>query len=618
MTFAEPDWLFCLLLIPVMLVLIWKADQRSRNRLQKLIAPRLLPQLTDRVSNGLRLLKRLLFVSALACFLIGMARPQFGFLDQQVTQRGRDIVLAIDTSKSMLTRDTVPDRLTRAKLAAQDILGAMNGDRFGLVAFAGTAQVEAPLTVDYQTVIDAISDLSTATVEKGGTDISAAIRSAEFALGKSETNYRALVLLTDGEDLDEDSVAAAKEAGNQSIRIFTVGIGTKEGGTIPLDANEEQSLRDRNHQIVRSHLDEARLEQIASETGGFYVHLDSNASSRLIRDGLERLDKSNNDERSTRIPIERYRWPLTLGLLLLFGSAILNDRKKTTTKSGSLALNIVPALLLAFSGSLRAENAAGLYSKGDFDGALQSFQEKLKNDPDSAELNLGAGNSYYRLQKYDEAFESYSKAMMSPDRILRENAYYDAGNSLFLKGNETKEIEHQLTRYYDARYQYHQALDLNPQDDQAKKNLRLLEQRIKEAEQKREEKQKRSRRSKGGRKRGQKDNGKQGSKSDQPGQPGQEGQSDDPSEDGDDSGSGAPDENDSDSAVPEPTPKKEGQLQENGAPEPDAKSEDKAAPQNDGKMSADEALGLLDSLRDEGQRLDLSRKKTDRGVLRDW
>ena len=236
MSFGEPTWLWGLLVLPLLAALIVYNDRRRQARLRQLVAVRLLPELTDAVAQLRMLAKRILFLGALCAFLIAVARPQFGFVEQNFAQRGRDIVLAIDTSKSMLSTDFAPDRMTRAKLAAQDIMDAMKGDRFALVAFAGAAQVEAPLTVDYQTVLDAINQLDTKTVERGGTDITSAIQSAELALGKSEGPYRAMVLLTDGEDLEEDAVAAAKHAASYGIRIFTVGIGTKEGSAIPIDS----------------------------------------------------------------------------------------------------------------------------------------------------------------------------------------------------------------------------------------------------------------------------------------------------------------------------------------------------------------------------------------------
>ena len=623
MTFGEPIWLWGLLVLPFLAALIVSGDRRRQARLARLVATRLLPELTDSVAPWRLLAKRMLFLGALATFLIAVARPQLGFVEQDFMQRGRDIVLAIDTSKSMSSTDYSPDRITRAKLSAQDIMSAMKGDRFGLVAFAGAAQVEAPLTIDYQSVLDAINQLDTKSVERGGTDITSAIQSAEMALGKSEGPYRALVLLTDGEDLEEDSVAAAKHAASYGIRIFTVGIGTKEGSTIPIDHEHQGYLRDRDGQIVHSQLDEDRLRKIAQQTGGFYVHLENGSISRLISDGLLKLGEGNIDERSVRIPIERYRWPLTFGLFLLLFAAALGDRRKESRVSRPPVESAVGAVMLALMLSARATTAIDRYNQGDYDGAVEKFREELKHDPASPAINFNLGDASYRLQKYDEAFEAYAKAMVSSDPTLRQKAYYNGGNALFMQGNSAQNIEQQLSSYYDARYQYHQALDLNPGDEQARKNLSLLEERIKQAEKQKEQEQQRQRTQQRQRKqRSKQQQGSMGQKPDQRSQGGSGGtQPDDEQTPGDqqkdptDSTEGG---NESDPRdEPTPGPKKDGQLREM-TPSDQQQQMHRPGDSKPGQMSDEEALGLLDSLKDEGDRIDLMRRKTDRGVLRDW
>jgi len=630
MTFGQPALLWCLLALPLLAALIIHNDRRRQRRLEQLVAARLLSQLTDPVARLRQLIKRGLFLGALVAIVVALAQPQFGSVEQGFEQHGRDIVLAIDTSKSMLSTDYAPNRLARAKLAAQDILDAMVGDRIGLIAFAGTAQVEAPLTIDYQTVLDAITQLDTKTVERGGTDISSAIHSAELALGKSEGFYRAMVLLTDGEDLEEDAVEAAKEAATYGIRIFTVGIGTKEGSTILVDPDHQEVLRDRSGQIVRSRLDENRLREIAAQTGGFYVHLENGSTARLIGDGLRKLSEGKIDERSTRIPIERYRWPLTLGLLLLLLSAALSDRRKEARARGHLVQRAVPAVMLALVLNAHANPALECYDQGDFDGALENLREELKHDPDSPRINFNFGDAAFRLQKYDEAFEAYSKAMVSSDPALQEKAYYNAGNTLFMEGNHAQDLEQQLSNYYDARYQYHQALDRNPGDEQAKKNLRLLEERIKEAEKEKEEQQLRQRtqrrQSQGKRKQRNRNKQQQGQMGQTPDQQSESGSGKSESDDqqtpgGQQQSPSEPDESDNDDQPqdePTPGPKKDGQLREITPSDEQKRQMPLPEEARPGLMSEDEALGLLDSLKDESDRIDLMRRKTERGILRDW
>jgi Ca-activated chloride channel homolog len=629
MTFGEPALLWCLLALPLFAALIMHNDRRRQKRLEQLVAVRLLPELTDPVGRLQTLIKQALFLAALAAFVLALARPQLGSVEQNFEQHGRDIVLAIDTSKSMLSTDYAPNRLTRAKLAAQDILDSMRGDRIGLIAFAGTAQVEAPLTTDYQTVLDAITQLDTKTVERGGTDITSAIHAAELALGKSEGSYRALVLLTDGEDLEENAIAAAKDAASFGIRIFTVGIGTKEGALIPVDPDRQELLRDRDGQTVRSRLDESRLRAVAEQTGAFYVHLENGAMSRLIDSGLRKLGEGKIDDRSTRIPVERYRWPLIFGMLLLLLSAALNDRRK---KQGPARRTPVPSTLalILLASILNAHANSGLdhYNQGDFDKALENFREQLKHEPDSPTINFNLGDANYRLQKYDEAFEAYSKAMVSSDPVLQEEAYYNAGNSLFMEGNHAQDLEQQLSNYYDARYQYNQALNRNPGDEQAKKNLRLLEERIKDAEkqkeeeQQRQQKQQRQRRKPKSRNRNQQQEGQKGQKPGQQSEPGSEGSDPDDQQTPGDQQLGPSDQNQSgadDQPQDEPpSPKKDGQLREITPSEEQKQQMQQLQESKPGMMSEDEALGLLDSLKDESDKIDLMHRKTDRGVLRDW
>jgi Ca-activated chloride channel family protein len=630
MMFGEPALLWCLLVLPLLASLTIYNDRRRKRRLEQLVAERLLPELTDTVAQSRKMINRLLFLGALASLILAIARPQFGFVEQNFEQHGRDILLAIDTSKSMLSTDYAPNRLARAKLAAQDIVDAMKGDRIGLIAFAGTAQVQAPLTVDYQTVFEAINQLDTKTVERGGTDITSAIHSAELALGKSGGVHRAMVLLTDGEDLEEDSVAAAKEAASYGIRIFTVGIGTKEGSTIPIDPDRQEIIRDRNGQTVRSRLDESRLRQIAEQSGAFYVHLENGSTSRLIATGLRKLSEGKIEERSMRIPVEHYRWPLAFGLLLLLLSATLSPRRKEAQLRRLPIHGAAAVTILVLVANARANSGLDRYNQGDFDGALGNFREELKNDPNSPTANFNLGDAAYRLQKYDEAFEAYSKAMVSSDPALQEKAYYNAGNSLFLEGNHAQDLERQLSNYYDARYQYHQALDRNPGDEQAKKNLNLLEERIKDAEKQKEAQQRRQRTQQGQsqRKRRQRNRNKQqqgqmGQNPDQQSEPGSGetspedhqtpgGQQQSPSDSDDDR---EDDQSQNDSA---PDPKKNGQLREMTPSDEQKQQMPLPRESTPGLMSEDEALGLLDSLKDESDKIDLMRRKTDRRVLRDW
>lgn len=626
MMFAEPLVLFALLLLPLILFIMWRGDRVASKRLGEIVSPRLLGGLTNSALPFFRLARRFLLLSAIACFLLALARPQWGFSELSVTHRGRDILLAVDTSKSMLANDVVPNRLTRAKLAAEDLVHAMPGDRFGLIAFAGESQAEAPLTLDSSTVLDALAKLNTNTVERGGTDFAAAIRGAEQALGKQPGAYKAVVLFTDGEELDEDGLAAAKDAAKFGIRIFTVGVGSPEGSAVPSESGS--LLRDRNGEVVRSKLDEQFLKQLAEETGGIYSRLSPTTIPRLVSDGLRKLSEGNIDERSFRKPIERYQWPLSIGLLCLFLSAIVSERgKKSSVSRGALsAASALFVYLGSSTTSALAANGLDLYNRGDFEGALNSFQEQLQQDPKSPVTNFNAGNAAYRLDKYDEAFESYAKTLESRDPSLRQKAYYNAGNSLFKEGDGQDELERRLTNYYDARYLYRQSLSINPQDEPTKKNLALLEERIKQTEAERDQQRKRQMRQNRSRSRRQKRKQPNQNGQSQPGQepqdqmsPGGSDEDQEQSGDSDDTDTDQPGNQGQQDTQPGPTPdKKKGDLRELDPSDKLQDQKSNQAPQPGDGMTRDEALGLLDSLRSEEDHVDLTHRKREHGVSRDW
>src|SRR5439155_26723540 len=191
--------------------------------------------------------------------------------------KGLDLLFAVDTSRSMLSNDVQPNRLERVKLAAQDLVSQLQGDRVGLIAFAGRAFLQAPLTIDYEAAVESINDLDTKTIPEGGTNISEAIALATQTFGKSETGNRALIIFTDGEELKGDASKSAKAAADAGLHIFTIGVGTPEGSLIPIIGEDGGTafVKDSSGQVVKSKLDEKRLREVAQAGGGFYLHLES-------------------------------------------------------------------------------------------------------------------------------------------------------------------------------------------------------------------------------------------------------------------------------------------------------------------------------------------------------
>ena len=213
MKFAQPIWLLAGLIACA--ALIWRYrrfDARQRTELKKFASESLIAQLTTSVSPARRQLKRALVVAGVACLALALARPLVGFRWDEAKRKGLNLLFAVDTSRSMLAQDVKPDRLTRAKMAVEDLLAKMDGDRVGLIAFAGNAFLQCPLTLDYDAFRQSLDVLDTKIIPRGGTDIASAIHEAEAALEGKGNNERILVLLTDGEDLEGSALEAARAA----------------------------------------------------------------------------------------------------------------------------------------------------------------------------------------------------------------------------------------------------------------------------------------------------------------------------------------------------------------------------------------------------------------------
>src|SRR5437899_12213483 len=237
----------------------------------------------------------------------------------------------------MLSNDVQPDRLERVKLAVQDLVNELQGDGVGLIALSGRAFLQAPLTIDYDAVVEAINDLDTKTIPEGGTNISSAIALATQSFGKSATGNRAFVVFTDGEDLSGDAVKTAKEAANAGVRIFTVGVGTPQGSLIPVtgDDGETTFVKDSAGQVVKSKLDDKRLSEIAQATGGFYLHLENGPRTmqQIQSEGLAKMQAAEMDVRLSRRPIERYEWPLVAALIALALSILIRSEERRVGKA---------------------------------------------------------------------------------------------------------------------------------------------------------------------------------------------------------------------------------------------------------------------------------------------
>lgn len=655
MTFAQPLWFWAFALLPLLVIVFFQNENRRRVLLGKLIATRLHDRLAGTVSVVKRRWRFALILLGLAALIVSLAQPRFGFTWQESKRRGRDVIIAIDTSKSMLATDLAPNRLTRAKLAAQDLINELHGDRVGVIAFAGGAFLQAPLTADSNAVLGSLQELDTEIIPRGGTDIAGAIRTALDAFGKGESDHRALIVFTDGEELDADGI---KEAEKQKdvLKIFTIGLGSADGSLIPMPGARggTEFLKDNDGQIVKSKLDEDRLRKIAEAAGGFYLRLQSSREQmgQLVRDGLGKMTETDIDAKVSRQPIERYQWPLGAAILLFASSMLIGERRRAAA---------VALLFVMSSAAFGKNSGVEAYEKNDFAGAAERFSKQLRLRPGSPELNFNLGSAAYQAGDLDKALEAFSKALTSPDPALNAKAEYNLGNTLFKRGAELKEKEPKVQEWKNALQHYDQALKGNPKNSDAQYNRDLVAKLIEEQEKQQQEEQKKDDQKKDDKKQDKKDkqdkdkkDSKDGDKKDQEKQEDGD-KKDDQKQDGKDgekkdsqekSGKGedkkdagkkdgqkgdAKDEKgeDSEQSKPEePGKKKEGELKEAPQFDKDSKEAKDAAEQAEseaaaleGRMTERQAKSLLDSLKAEDARvhlLDPHEQKRPNRVIRDW
>ena len=505
--FAQPLWLIAGLIACLGAMIFIRINiVRRKKELQQFVSPHLLADLTRNVSATRRRLKNILLVLGLACLFIGLARPQYGNRWVEIKRKGIDILIGVDVSKSMLARDISPNRLERAKLAVKDFVTRLEGDRVGLLPFAGTAFLMCPLTTDYDAFNASLDALDVNTIPKGGTDIGVAIGQAGKVLA-NEANHKIFVLVTDGEDLGDNGLKAALEAKKQKMTVYTIGVGTPEGELIPVPGEGSKTfVQDKAGNFVTSRLDEESLAEIAQTTNGLYVPLGSMGQGfdTIYRQKLTMVPKEEHDQRKRKVPIERFPWPLAAAVLLLGSDFLITGRKsvwalrlpfiktagrRKKQQAVTLALMLISA---AWSSQLRASEGEELFKAGEYDQAGQFYQEALQKNPKDPVLHFNIGDSAYRKNEYEQAAAEFNKALKTDDLSLQAQSYYNRGNALYFLGGGTEktDTEHTIKLWQQALESYEAALSLQPGDKEAAHNRDVVQKKLeqlKKQEQKKDE-----------------------------------------------------------------------------------------------------------------------------------
>ncbi len=464
MSFSAINMLWLIWAVPVLLpVCLWGLRKRKAI-LSGYATEKGLSAISPHISGFRRWTKTVLLLVTILLMAISLAGPQYGYSWKEIERRGVDLMLVLDCSRSMLAEDIRPSRLERAKREVFDLLSMLQGDRVGLVAFAGTAFLQCPLTLDYEGFHLFLDALNPGFLPVGGTDLAGAVTTAVSAFNQEDATDKAILLITDGESTGENPLDASRKAAEAGIKLFCIGVGAGEG--VPIPTEDGGFIKDREGNIVLSKLDEPTLKQMAAITSGAYVRsvagdMDLDAIyQRYIRGTMEAAELG---EQKTKVFENRYQWILALSVLLLFLEFLIPVRKMIS----------IWILVLLFAASPRPASASELkkaleqgqaaYSSAEFEAAANHFVAAQLEAPDKAEIAYNLGNSRYKAGDYDGAIQAFRQVLDADDAILKEKARYNMGNAYFRKGDLDTAIEN-----------YEAALSLDKTDAQARENLEFV------------------------------------------------------------------------------------------------------------------------------------------------
>jgi tetratricopeptide (TPR) repeat protein len=481
-SFQYIEFLFALAAIPVLvllfiLVLYWK-----KKTIKKIGDARLVKEMIKNYSAQRFALKFVLIIAAFAAGVFALANLRTPRGSEKVSRNGIDVMIAIDVSKSMLAQDVKPTRLDRAKQALGKLIDKLSNDRIGIVVFAGKAYLQMPLTGDHGAAKMYLNSATPDIVPTQGTVISEALKMCYASFNTKEKKYKSIILISDGEDHDEEATKIAEQMAGEGVVINTIGIGSPDGSTI-FDPATGETKKDNEGNVVITKLNEVELIQIAEKGNGIYQLY--NSTDEVV----ERLDAQLNtmDQRTvTEDSLVNYesffQYFLLLSLLLLIIEMLIservnNKRKKMSVKLAVLlpvAICLLPIATSAQDDKKIIKKGNDAYTKNEFEKAATEYQKVTAKTPANATAQYNLGNALYKSNKADEAVSAYDNAtgnLKAKDE--KGKAFYNKG--VVLQNNK---------KILECIAAYKNALKLNPQDDDARQNLQKALQQQKQQEQK--------------------------------------------------------------------------------------------------------------------------------------
>jgi len=526
LSFQHIEYLLALAVVPVLLLLYFFVLNWKKRTIKKIGDAALVQEMIKNYAPQKFALKFVLVLLAITSGVFALANLRSPKGMEQVSRNGIDVMIALDVSKSMLAQDIKPNRLERAKQAISKLIDKLSNDRIGIVVFAGRAYLQMPLTGDHGAAKMYLSSASTDIVPTQGTVISDALKMCNASFNSKEKKYKAVVLISDGEDHDEGALKIAAQMADEGIVINTVGIGSPQGSTI-IDELTNQEKQDAAGNVVITKLNEEELMKIAEKGKGSY-QLFGNADelANKLDAQLASMDQRTVTEDS--LVNYKYFFPyfLILSLVLLIVEFFISERRsvdirrlsvgKTDSKTRTaltalfsmmlLTVCLTPMDALAQNSKQLIKKGNDAYEKKDYENAVTQYQQATVKNPADPTAAYNLGNALYKNKKADEAVQAYDEAASkAASKTDKSKAFYNKG--VVLQNNK------KLPECIEA---YKNALKLNPQDEDARQNLQKALQQQKEQQQKENKDKQKEKKPKDDKKQKEKDKPKDEEKNEQP------------------------------------------------------------------------------------------------------
>lgn len=483
--FQYIEYLIALVALPVMILFYFLVIKWKKNTAKKIGDPSLVKELTAQYSSKKFLTKFILFIFAFAlcAFAVaGLVKPDG---TQKINRKGTDIMIALDVSKSMLAQDIKPSRLERAKQVISTIIDNSPDDRIGLVIFAGRAYLQMPMTIDHAAAKMYLASASPDDVPTQGTVISQALKMCYAAFNPKEKTYKSVLLISDGEDHDEDAIKVTKQLAEQGIMVNTIGIGSPQGAPI-MDPATGQYKTDSKGQMVITKLNQEELSNIAKAGNGIYqLYSNTDEVAGNIKKRLSRIGQATTLSDNSFASFKQYfQYILAAAFILLLVEFFVSEKRKIKIKNAVAVLFFMIISNASFSQNAKSAiiNGNKAYKENNFTAAEKEYRDALKGSQKNEIADYNLGNALYKNNNAEEAAKSYDNAIQNANNnTIKQQAFYNKGVAY----QKEKKLPECIIAYKNA-------LILNPNDEDARQNLEraLKEQKQQQQQNKKDNKDK--------------------------------------------------------------------------------------------------------------------------------